>query len=251
MSIKLITHSGNFHPDDVFAAATLELALGSDNLEIVRTRDADLISQGDYIFDVGGIYDETKNCFDHHQKGGAGKRADGVPYASFGLVWKKVGAQVAGSRDLAELFDRDFVRFIDAMDNGAGELKPFLEDVYPFTVAGVIFSFLPTWKNEGDSMDQRFKKAVNFAKDLIGREIAILKDEEEGKVLVLKAYQESLDKRLVVLDQELPWQEVLAKYPEPLFVIKPILEGKQITSWKVRATRDSIFSFKNSRDETS
>ncbi|MFA6536558.1 MAG: MYG1 family protein [Candidatus Paceibacterota bacterium] len=248
MSLRIITHSGSFHPDDVFAAATLELVLETENLELVRTRDEVLISQGDYVFDVGGIYDESKNRFDHHQKGGAGKRPDGVPFASFGLVWKKFGDKIAGPKEIANLFDHDFVRYIDIMDNGDGELKPVFGDVYPYTLAGVIFSFLPTWKSEGEEMDQGFRKAVNFAKDLIVREIQILKDEEEGKLLVVKAYQESADKRLVIFDQKLPWAEVLAKYPEPLFIIEPISEDHTISSWKVRAVRDNIFSFKNRKD---
>ena len=54
---KIITHSGSYHADDVFAVATLTLLLGLNKVEIVRTRDRDTIETGDYVVDVGGEYD--------------------------------------------------------------------------------------------------------------------------------------------------------------------------------------------------
>ena len=72
----LITHNGSFHTDDIFACATLSLMLEKkgEKFEIIRTRDEEIIKTGDYVFDVGGVYDEEGNRFDHHQKGGAGVR---------------------------------------------------------------------------------------------------------------------------------------------------------------------------------
>ncbi|PIZ87309.1 hypothetical protein COX93_01400, partial [Candidatus Nomurabacteria bacterium CG_4_10_14_0_2_um_filter_30_12] len=54
--IKLITHNGSFHSDDIFATATLSLLLEKrgESFEIIRTRDEEIIKNGDYIFDVGG-----------------------------------------------------------------------------------------------------------------------------------------------------------------------------------------------------
>jgi uncharacterized UPF0160 family protein len=37
--ITIATHSGNFHADDVFACAALQLFLGIDAVRIVRTRE--------------------------------------------------------------------------------------------------------------------------------------------------------------------------------------------------------------------
>ena len=71
---KLVTHNGSFHSDDIFAAATLIIYLEKrgEKYEIIRTRDQEIIKTGDYVFDVGGVYDEATNRFDHHQKGGGG-----------------------------------------------------------------------------------------------------------------------------------------------------------------------------------
>jgi len=90
--MKVATHPGNFHADDVFAVAVLELVHGS--LEVVRTRDADAQAAADVRVDVGGRHDPASGDFDHHQKGGAGERENGIRYASFGLVWREYGERL-------------------------------------------------------------------------------------------------------------------------------------------------------------
>ena len=39
---KIVTHSGNFHTDEVFACATLSI-LNKGNIEIARSRDGELL----------------------------------------------------------------------------------------------------------------------------------------------------------------------------------------------------------------
>ena len=94
--MKIVTHSGSFHQDELFAVAALKMIY--PDAEIIRTRDPKIIVSGDIVVDIGGISDPEKNRFDHHQDGGAGKRHNGMPYASFGLVWKKFGRQICGGR---------------------------------------------------------------------------------------------------------------------------------------------------------
>ena len=96
--MKLVTHGGSFHTDDVFACATLQLYLEKQDIkyEIFRTKDKSIIEGGDIVFDVGGKYDGEK-YFDHHQKETAGKRDNGILYASFGLIWKHYGPELVGS----------------------------------------------------------------------------------------------------------------------------------------------------------
>src|SRR3989344_2675707 len=87
----IVVHDGGFHADDVFSVAALLLYLSGD-AKVVRTRDPRIIESGDFVVDVGGVYDAERNRLDHHQTGGAGARTNGIPYAAFGLVWKKFGA---------------------------------------------------------------------------------------------------------------------------------------------------------------
>jgi len=130
--IKIATHNKHFHPDDVFAVATLSIFI-KESFKVVRTRNPLIIKEADYVVDVGGEYDEEKNRFDHHQKGGAGERENGIPYASFGLVWKKYGVSVCGSDEIAKIVEKKIVESTDASDNGVGIIKPIFDGVYPYS----------------------------------------------------------------------------------------------------------------------
>ena len=54
--IKVITHDGSFHPDEVFACASLMIWAEKNNskLKIIRTRDQKLFSGADFLLDIGG-----------------------------------------------------------------------------------------------------------------------------------------------------------------------------------------------------
>ena len=55
--MKIITHSGNFHPDEVLGVAALRILFG--NTEVIRTRDLKIIegkSPEDIVIDVGLKY---------------------------------------------------------------------------------------------------------------------------------------------------------------------------------------------------
>src|SRR3990167_7876781 len=112
---KIVTHNAKFHTDDVFAAAALLLVY--PEAQINRTREKEVIDSADIVFDVGEEYNAEHNRFDHHQLGGAGNRENGIPYSSFGLVWKKFGEEISGSREVMKRIDSTLVQAIDAGDN--------------------------------------------------------------------------------------------------------------------------------------
>ena len=245
--MKIITHNGNFHADDVFSVAVLLLRFAGEKKEpkIIRTRDPETIKTGDIVLDVGGEYDEERNRFDHHQIGGAGKRENGVPYASFGLIWKKFGMAICGTAETADLVDKNLVQFIDAADNGDGEMKPFKADVLPYSIKRAVDVFNPDWRDERQDFDDWFFQAVNFAAGVLKREIQFAQAIIESATMVEKIYQNTTDKRIIVLDKEYQWEDNLNKYPEPLFVIVPRLgEGDKIV-WRLGAVRYSRESFAN------
>ena len=198
----IVTHSGNFHADDVFAAATL-LLLFNNKVRIIRTRDPEIIEKGDFVFDVGGVYDPELNRFDHHQTGGAGGRENGIPYASFGLVWKKFGIEICGSKETALYIDRELAEPIDAIDNGVEISKPFFSDVYPFTVTDVLDAFLPLPGDYSQSIDEIFLDVMNLAKRILIKEIEKEKKRQEIFPKVKEVYEVAPDKRLIVFDKKL------------------------------------------------
>lgn len=228
--LTLVTHDGTFHTDDVFACATLSMYFQGHDIEIVRSRDERDITRGDIVFDVGGVYDPSNGRFDHHQQGGAGARDNGIPYASFGLVWKEYGHVVAGSVENAQFIDEQLVQCIDAHDNGVniGETS-----VRVYAVGDVISAFRPTWQEKRPLLDA-FLDAVQLAQAILGRMIAHAQSFQASQHFVEQAYQNAVDKRIIELDIEYPgWNEILQKYDEPLYVIYERSNG----GWSAKGVR--------------
>lgn len=175
--MKIGTHNGEFHCDDVMAVAAL-LALHPE-AEIVRTRDAALLAECDVLVDVGGVYDPSTGRYDHHQREGAPvTSANGVKPSSFGLVWRQFGAEIAGDWRTADIVDRDLVQGIDALDNGQGT-NDVLPGVKHATLSGQVANLNPTWQEvaAGASYDAAFTEALDFAKIVLRRAIAAARAE--------------------------------------------------------------------------
>ncbi len=239
--IRIVTHSGNFHVDDLFAVAALQLLLGISHTEVFRSRDASVWASGDYVVDVGNVYDPATHRYDHHQHGGAGARGNGVPYSALGLVWKHHGEELAGSKEIAERLDREMVIPIDMADNGIEVYAPTHEGTHPYLMHRMLMVMRPTWKEEGVH-DERFMELLPIARRMIEREIITARDTTEGEQFVRTAYQEAPDKRLIILDGAYPWQGVLARTPDALYVVKPKSQG---TTWEVECVRNDVHSFLN------
>lgn len=240
--MKIATHNAKFHSDDVFAVATL-LMVYPDS-EIVRTRDKQVIESADIVVDVGEVYDPTIRRFDHHQATGGGERGNGVPYASFGLVWKEYGEQICGSRELAERIDRLIVQPIDGPDNGEHVVLPRFSGIFQLDINTIVDSFRATWKEE-DNWDERFMECVKWAKSFLERTIKIERDSLEGEDIVRRKYEESSEKEIVIFDETQSVgreavNTVLSKYPEPLYAV---VYGKDSLSWQVVAIRKDEDTF--------
>lgn len=240
---KIITHSGNFHTDEVFACAVLSI-LHDGAVEIARSREKEVWATGDYVVDVGGEYDVTRGRFDHHQEGGAGTRPNGIPYSSFGLVWKEFGEKISGSSYVARIIDERIVQPVDAGDNGF-ETFGVRGEVAPYILQDAISAFRPGW-NESRTEDEGFFEAVPFAEKILAREIMRAKTEEEGKKHAEEAYVKAEDKRIIILEDHYPWYEALGTKPEPLFVVKP--DRGNMGKWKIEAVRSDVHSFKNRKN---
>jgi uncharacterized UPF0160 family protein len=109
----------------------------------------------------------------------------------------------------------------------------------------VVNAFVSTWKEEDRNMDIAFAELVKFVKALLAREIMRVRAKVEAKDFVKKAYEEADDKRIIILDGPYPARDVLSKYAEPLYFIRPrVNDGK----WSVETVRDDSRSFVNRKD---
>ncbi len=233
---KVITHNGSFHADDVFGVATLQLHFGTENVEVIRTRDEAVIATGDIVLDVGGVYDPERQRFDHHQNG-APARDNGIPYAAFGLIWKHYGEQVAGSREVAEAIEKRLVMPIDANDNGVSLFEQKYSEISPFTIQDMMGLLKPVWNGE-EEMDERFKAACDLAREILMRAKAHAAAEVAEAELARKAYEEASDKRVIVSDVELSAYFFIDQ-PEVLLVVYPDENG----NWDATAVRKESGSF--------
>lgn len=193
-----MTHGGVFHADEVFATAML-CAVSDVRLSRVFRVPEDTTA---LVYDIGG------GKYDHHQKGGNGIREDGTPYASAGLIWRDFGKDVVKSYGVSEedlqtvvdSVDRSLVKWIDAADNGTGE-------VAGASISSAVSSFNPCWDEEA-SADEKFLQAVDFAAGILEREIRSAASAARAKSLVKEAL-ESAEGHTMVLDRFMPWQEPL------------------------------------------
>jgi uncharacterized UPF0160 family protein len=242
--MKVATHPGNFHADDVFAVAVLGLVHGP--LELVRTRDEAAQAATDLRVDVGGRSDPATGDFDHHQKGGAGERANGIRYASFGLVWRAHGEALAGSAGAAAAIDERLVQGVDANDTGQTITRSLVGDIRPMSVSGVIAAMNPAWDEDlmPAQEDERFAEAVAVAARILEREVAGAAAFARAQQLVHDAIGRAGDPRVIELDRNMPWREpVVTGAPEALYVMYPKSDG-----WGLQAVPRALGGFDNRKD---
>lgn len=214
-----VTHDGVFHADDVFGAALLRLAYPA--IEIERSRDPRVLAAADIRFDVGGRSDPATGDYDHHQREGAGKRVNGIPYAAFGLLWRALGQRLCADVVLQAEVDRAFVQAIDAHDNGVALTTEAIPGAFPVTISHVISNFNPSW-DEPQEYDARFWEAVALAEQVLRRAIVRAQGVVLAREIVCEAVERADDARIVVLDRFVPWQEALIEVSaDALLIVYP------------------------------
>ncbi|MCK9247559.1 MAG: MYG1 family protein [Solirubrobacteraceae bacterium] len=239
--LRVGTHSGSFHADEVFALAALRLVHGP--LEIVRTRDRDVLDGCALRVDVGRRHDPASGDFDHHQ-GGVGERPNGIRYASFGLVWREHGAAICGGDAIAAAVDAHIVSAIDAPDNGQELFDLRIDDVAPYTVSGAIAALNPAWDEPEEDERPAFDAAVDLASTVLRREIARAQARERATVLVREALDRRDDPRILELEQGMPWRDaVLSDAPDVLYVLAPRSSGE----WTLQCAPAAAHGFANRR----
>ena len=233
--ITIVTHNGNFHADDVFSIAALKHIFPTFNL--VRTRDLEVIGKADIVIDVGGEYDADTGRFDHHQRGGAGARDNGIPFSSFGLIWQKYGVEICqGNHEVAQAVDAGLVSTIDAID--CGHVEGVAQGI---SLSQTISMFNPTWQ-EDSHFDTCFDEAVEFASRVLTRFIASADGGISAKSIVAKAIDNAEDPRVIVLEKYTPWKTTVHKLSEQaLYMVYPSGSGP----WRIQTVPVEPGSFED------
>jgi uncharacterized UPF0160 family protein len=219
--MKASTHNGRFHADEIFALAVLKLVY--PDLEIVRSRDENVYKTADIIVDVGHVYDPDNLIFDHHQRSFTLKRESGIPYASFGLVWKQYGGLLCGSSKTSEYIDTVIVQAIDADDNGIDIFETKIDGIGIHTLPDIIESFVPRHVDD-DRVQKGFDRALKFATTYMKRQIKLGKELFEVALpKIRRAIKLAEDPRVLVFKKfDKTWLNFIAHESEAArFVIFP------------------------------
>ena len=230
--MKASTHNGRFHADEIFALAVLKLVY--PDLEIVRSRDQNVYKTADIIVDVGHVYDPDNLIFDHHQRSFTLKRESGIPYASFGLVWKQYGELLCGSSKTSEYIDNVIVQAIDADDNGIDIYETKIDGVGFHTLSDIIESFVPRHVDEDDKVQVGFNRALNFAISYMKKQVKLAKELFEVALPNIRnAIKVAEDPRILVFQMfDKTWLKFISRESkEALFVIFPTHRS----TWAIRS----------------
>lgn len=216
----VVTHNGLFHADEGFGVAFLNLLLGPE-MRVVRTRNPAQIEQADVALDVGGIYDNGKFRYDHHQRDFLDvHEGTSVKLAACGLIWRHFGTclitklhpelDIEQVKTLWQMVDETICRSVDLQDNGQGTFNVEGAEAQALTITMMVSSF-----NQQDiyspAQDEAFMRVVEILKEYIlnflragANKLQLLKEAEE-------TVQAQLGCRVLVLDKFLPYRETVLK----------------------------------------
>ncbi|XP_029166589.1 UPF0160 protein C694.04c-like [Nylanderia fulva] len=169
----IITHNGKFHLDEVLACVILK-SIRPESV-IVRTRNSELIEklkELGYVYsivDVGGVFDNTKRYFDHHQAGFEETYSEkySVTLSSSGLVYKYMRDEffrsVGVDKDKEELYEElvediylEYFLYADAIDNGV----TIYGEIIPRTMASMIDSLYEYKKDENERVENDINSLI-------------------------------------------------------------------------------------------
>lgn len=254
MFTHLVTHSGAFHADDLFAAAALRRLAPLATL--VRTRDTAqafaLAQEGGVVFDVGMIHDPARRLFDHHQPDRALRPAvpgkEPVPYSAFGLVWQVYGKEVVAKvldipvsdpriEEVWGRLDRGFVAWVDMGDNGVVPAE-HAGVQHPMSITRLLETFVPPFDAPLEALDTAFVQAMAIAGTVLEAKIVQVAAELRASQVARAAIASRTDPRWAELPQGMPYLHAvrLEKADDLLYVLMP---DRGQAQWSVSAVRKS------------
>lgn len=234
--IKVATHNGFFHADEVLALAVLKIFFekNDNQMEVVRTRDLALAAKCDIVVDIGEEYDEGNNRFDHHQKNKVADRENGIPYASFGLIWKHYASKITTSPEVAAIVERKLVMPIDALDSSVNISTPIFKGVTDYAINQAMFAIGGAFGD--DEKDKAFYKAMEFAELILKGEIVKAEEKMEGEKATIIEILKQGEPEVLVLDKYSMWGSAVKLYKNIKLVIFP---DKYSTNWCIQTATDS------------
>lgn len=267
------THNGTFHCDEALAVFLLKRTEAYGNADLTRTRDPAVLDTCSIVVDVGGVYDEAKQRFDHHQRGFEEVFGHGftTKLSSAGLVYKHFGKEIIANRLRSSLDDakvetlwlklyKEYIEGIDGIDNGVSQYPTDIKPKYRVRtdVSSRVGFLNPAWNEPFDSttVDAKFLQASS----LVGEEFLSRLDYYGNAWLPARnLVAEALGRRqeadpsgkIILFEQFLPWKEhlfdleadlAISESSQPIYVLYP---DETAGNWRVQAVPAASDSFQS------
>ncbi|KAI8437384.1 hypothetical protein MSG28_011718 [Choristoneura fumiferana] len=254
-NMKIGTHDGVFHCDEVLACFMLKQLPEYKDAEIIRTRDMQKLKTCDIVVDVGAEFNHETKRYDHHQR----------ELSSAGLIYTYYGEQVIQTiapkecpllpDDLRIIYKKvyeNFIEEIDAIDNGVPMTDQEPKYKIRTHISNRVARLNPEWNsNLSINLDEIFKKAMK----LVSEEFLYVTNNFISVWLPARDYvKSSLENRFEVHDsgqilefkERFPWKEHLFDLETEMGIgheIKFVLFNDKPSSWRVQAVPVSPYSF--------
>ncbi|XAR70123.1 hypothetical protein NMG60_11026885 [Bertholletia excelsa] len=266
------THNGSFHCDEALGCFMIRLTDKFSGAEIVRTRDPQVLDTLDAVLDVGGVYDPSRDRYDHHQKGFEEVFGHGftTKLSSAGLIYKHYGMEIIakelqldeGHPDVHLLYlaiYKSFMEAIDAIDNG---INQFDTDQPPRYVNNTHLSSRVGRLNldwmEPDQSFEKENEAFSRAMALAGNEFLEsvrfhAKSWLPARSIVMECIEARKDiepsGEIMVLNRFCPWKLHLFELEEEMKIDPPIkyvlYQDDRSKHWRVQAVAISPDRFES------
>lgn len=232
------THDGSFHCDEALAISMLKCLPEYESALVIRTRDPALLAQCSIVVDVGAVYNEAENRFDHHQREFQGTLDNyKTRLSSAGLVYKHFGKRIlrsvlewdAPASSVPEAFVdicydkvyRNFIEHIDAIDNGISVADGELRYRISSTLSNRVGTLNPAWNEPqgAEVFNARFMDAMQltvseFCESAIGLWKYWWPARSIVQAAVDKRFEAHPSGKIIVLDQFCPWKDHLFEIEE-------------------------------------
>ncbi|KAK7098852.1 hypothetical protein V1264_003075 [Littorina saxatilis] len=270
--VKIGTHNGTFHCDEVLACFMLKQLPRYKDAEIVRTRDPKLLEQCDVVVDVGGVYSPESHRYDHHQRSFTETMSSLRPekkwvtkLSSAGLVYLHFGQEIVShllglppSDPVTGLiYDKvyeNFVEEVDAIDNGINQTDEEPRYRISTNLSSRIGGCNPKWNEENVDEMERFQQALKMVgAEFLDRVNYYKTSWLPARDIVLKAVNarkeiDSSGEIMSLAEGGAPWKDHLFSIEEELKIsppIKYVLYSDSNGAWRVQCVPLKLGSFEN------
>jgi uncharacterized UPF0160 family protein len=246
--IRIVTHDGPFHSDEVLSVAILTKIF--KNHQVIRTRDKTVIDLADIVVDVGSVYNHQLRRYDHHMTNPP-MDARGHLFSSAGLVWYHYHSHYLRSIGIPKTIDIEGVfveleylvekiirnRWIIPIDRGDNGFHSG-----PTPISELVSAMSPIDPEKSrDKFNKQFLEAVSMVSHLFERACFHIVDSVITKVKVNTCDKELyFDDRVVCVNVEVKDFSYFSNI-DSHFVVYPVIDHNDgETYFNIRPIYNSV-----------